>query len=105
MIVRSNFALARHEGRPVQYVKPPEGISDAKKSMNGPGELKYIVMDECMFLNKSSTFSENCKERKRHAVLFSGARTLTLTVKKLKRLEITNETSDRCLQELNRLCC
>ena len=44
-------------------------------------------MDGCMLLNKSSTMiSENCKERKRQAVLFSGARTLTLTVEKLKRV-------------------
>ena len=50
------------------------------------GELKYSVLDGCMLLNKSSTISENCKERKRQAVLFSGARTLTLTVEKVKRV-------------------
>ena len=87
----------------IGVVKPTEGTDYAKKSTNGPVELKYIVMDGCMLLNKSSTISENCKERKRHAVLFSGARTLTLNCRKTE--DFTNETSDRCLQELNRLCC
>ena len=54
-----------------------------------------------MLLNKSSTvISENYKDRKRQAVLFSGVRTLTLTVEKLKK---SSQTSDRCLQELNLL--
>ena len=53
------------------------------------GELKYIVMDGCMLLNKGSTTSENCKERKRQAVLFGGVRTLTVTVEKLKRIPVT----------------
>ena len=34
------------------------------------GELKYIVMDGCMSLNKSSTvISENSKERNRQVVI------------------------------------
>ena len=49
------------------------------------GEVKYIVMDGCILLNKSSTMiSENSKERNRQAVIFSGARTLTLPVEKLE---------------------
>jgi len=65
LIVRSNFALARHEApsRPVQYVKPPEGIMQ-RKLYDWMGELKYIVIDGCMLLNwSSSTISDNCKER------------------------------------------
>ena len=57
LIVHSNFALA-YEGRPVQYVKPPEGIV---QSMNW---WKYIVMDGCMLLNESSTISETAKREK-----------------------------------------
>ena len=57
------------------------------------GELKHIVMDGCMLLNKGSTISENYKARKKQAVLFSGAKILTcVTVEKLKR-------------ELNLVCC
>ena len=31
-------------------VKPPEGTDYAKKSTNGPVELKYIVMDGCIIV-------------------------------------------------------
>ena len=93
LIVRNKFALA-HEGRPVQYVKPPEGIMQRKVWM---GELKHIVMDGCMLLKKKKKFYNQWKlqrAKKTRIVLFSGA-----------RKEFTNETSDRCLQELNLLCC
>ena len=83
-------------GRPVQYVKPAEGIMQRKVWM---GELKYIVTDGCMLLNKSSTISVNCKERKRQWCQNSD-----LNCRKTEK-EFTNETSDRCLQELNLLCC
>ena len=64
------------------------GRNFAKKSMNGSVKV-YIVMDGCMLLNKNSTMiSENRlqREKKRPAVLFSGARTLTLPIEKLKRV-------------------
>ena len=65
-------------------------------------------MDGCMLLNKSQFHTDSVKtateERKRKAVLFGGARTLTLTQCR-KTEEFTNETSDRCLQELSLLCC
>ena len=51
------------------------------------GEVKYIVMDGSMLRNKSSTvITENSKGRNRQAVIFSGVRTLTLPVEKLKRV-------------------
>ena len=85
MTVRNNFVLARHEGRPVQYrCSETTGRNWLCKGKYEWPVWVYIVMDGCMLLRKSSTISENCKERKRHAVLFSRARTLTLTVEKLK---------------------
>ena len=52
------------------------------------GEVKYIVMDGCMLLNKSSTvISENSKERNRQAVIFSG----DLTCRKTEKSSQTND--------------
>ena len=58
------------------------GRNYAKKSM-GWVSSKYIVMDGCMLLNKSSTV---IREKDKQFNIFSGARTLTLTVEKLKRV-------------------
>ena len=56
------------------------------------GKLKYTVMDGCMLLNKlevpQRVISKNCKERKRQAIIFSGA--ITLSVEKLKRVHKEN---------------
>ena len=57
-----------------------------------------------MHVTESQWISENCKDRKRQAILFSDAITLTLTVEKLKSVHKRN-SSDRCLQDLNLLCC
>ena len=68
------------------------------------GELKYIVMDGCMLLNKSSTISENCNwERKRQALVYrvrqwcQNSHDLNWLSKNCE--EFTNETSDRCLRQ------
>ena len=67
------------------------------------GELKYIVMDGCMLLNKSSTISENAGLQREKKTSSSIQWCPDLNCRKTE--EFTNETSDRCLQELNLLCC
>ena len=69
-ITVNNFALA-HESSCITWNHQKDY---AKKGMNGwLLNLKYIVMDGCMLLNKSSTISENCKERKRQVVLYQNS--------------------------------
>ena len=68
--------------------------------MNGSVKLK-VYCNGWMHVTNKVLGSENWKERKRQAVVFSGVRTLTCR----KTEEFTSETSDRCLQELNLLCC
>ena len=53
-------------------------------------------------LRLSENRMQSRREKDKQFYWFSGAITLTLTV---RWKEFTNETSDRCLQELNLLCC
>ena len=81
--------------RQVQYVKPPEGIMQRKVLM---GVLKYIVMDGCMLLNKSSTLSvkTQCKERKTSSSSIQWCQNFDLNCRKTEKSSQTKLATGAC---------
>ena len=80
--------------------KPPEGLCK-RKGMNGWVKLKD-AMDGCMLLIK---FHSQWKLQKEKKASSSIQWCQSSDLSKNWRVHVTSETSDRCLQELNLLCC